>query len=494
MIREIAPSEAPIPMATDQHRDADRRRELLSGLNVYGLDLIGDVLLAGLLLADPILLIGAPGCAKTLLARAIAFALRLIFHAYDASKALFEDMIGFPSPKSLADGKLQYVPTPLTLFDKELILIDEISRASPATAGKWLEVIRSRKVAGLPLPMLKQILAAMNPSGDAGTHPLDWPTADRFAFILQMTEAKDMPEADLRQVIGSLSEDDAPGLRHAPPSCNGVDLATFLASARKRYDQLDAQIRPQLTGYVVRLVRLLTSTRVEISGRRAGMLYRNIVAVLAVRGRDAAPLADLEDDIAYALCHSMPQPAMGVELRASTLQAVHYEAIHGDEGFAPSWWHDDPIELCRRYMAASTNLHSCDHHEVIGALEQKLTSGSSPATVARAHVALLRILLAIQSGQVKIPSDAQMRAARAYDKVVRVSSPWSESAVAAVAESRLGGTRVVRRIESVALALCLNVYFEGGKRVGINAASSTEVENIYQAIYRELTVLLEERS
>jgi MoxR-like ATPase len=65
---------------------------------------------------------------------------------YDASKALFEDMIGFPDPSSIASGEIKYVPTKLSLWDKEFILVDEISRARAEMQNKWLEVIRGRNL------------------------------------------------------------------------------------------------------------------------------------------------------------------------------------------------------------------------------------------------------------------------------------------------------------------------------------------------------------
>ena len=59
---------------------------------------------------DPVLLVGGHDAAKTLLINRLARALNKKFYAYDASKAMFEDVIGFPNPHSLSNGIIEYTP------------------------------------------------------------------------------------------------------------------------------------------------------------------------------------------------------------------------------------------------------------------------------------------------------------------------------------------------------------------------------------------------
>lgn len=103
----------------------------LKKLGIYGMESIEDYILSALITGDPILLVGEIGSAKTFLSRKIAETLGLKFHSYDASKALFEDVIGFPNPNDFEKGEINYIPTPISIWDKEFILIDEISRAEP---------------------------------------------------------------------------------------------------------------------------------------------------------------------------------------------------------------------------------------------------------------------------------------------------------------------------------------------------------------------------
>ena len=86
----------------------------LAALGFAGLEILERPILCALVTGDPLLLVGPHGSAKSAVVWAIADSLDLRFHAYDASKALFEDVIGFPDPSSLAEGVVRYVPTCLT--------------------------------------------------------------------------------------------------------------------------------------------------------------------------------------------------------------------------------------------------------------------------------------------------------------------------------------------------------------------------------------------
>jgi MoxR-like ATPase len=103
---------------------------ILNQLGIFGWKKADEnLVLASLLTGDPLLLIGNHGCAKTHVANKVAQALGRRFLVYDASKAMFEDILGFPNLQKLQQGKVEYVPSPVTVWDKELILIDEINRA-----------------------------------------------------------------------------------------------------------------------------------------------------------------------------------------------------------------------------------------------------------------------------------------------------------------------------------------------------------------------------
>ena len=179
-----------------------------------------NLVLASLLTGDPLLLIGNHGCAKTHVANKVAQALGRKFLVYDASKAMFEDVLGYPNVEQLKHGIVAYVPSPVTIWDKELVLIDELNRAVPELQSKWLEIIRSRKIMGFPT-QVKWVWAAMNPMSYSATNALDAALIGRFAFFLYPPDVLQMDEEDRIRVAMHINGDDAPSLSEWTGKENG---------------------------------------------------------------------------------------------------------------------------------------------------------------------------------------------------------------------------------------------------------------------------------
>lgn len=264
---------------------------LLEALGFYGLDAVEEGLLIALVTGEPILLVGRHGTAKTAICCRLGDVLGLRFHAYDAAKALFEDVVGFPNPSSLAKGEVSYVPTPMSLWDKEFILVDELSRAQPQMQNKWLEVIRSHRLMGRALPRLRYVMAAMNPTDYLGAVPLDEALLSRFAIVLKMPEVAEMGEGTARLVIAARSEDDAPligkALSGAPG--DGDDLARIrrrlrrrLTVARRQLPTVEAIFGHAVIGYVHEVSLHLTERGHGLDARRLGMVRRNLLVALAL--------------------------------------------------------------------------------------------------------------------------------------------------------------------------------------------------------------------
>ena len=244
---------------------------LLERLGIYGWpERQENLLLTSLLTGDPLLLIGPHGCAKTYLASRVAQALGRRFMAYDASKAMFEDVLGYPNLEKLKQRMVDYVPGPLTIWDKEMILIDELNRALPEPQSKWLEIVRSRRIMGLPT-RVRWVWAAMNPNTYTSTQELDQALLGRFALYVYPPGVLEMSEADRIKVTQAMSVDDAPALREW--SCAGphrdseddegtsqgltatVPLAKTLHSAARHYGNLREDLW-QLPLFLSRLAEL----------------------------------------------------------------------------------------------------------------------------------------------------------------------------------------------------------------------------------------------
>lgn len=263
------------------------RKSVLRHLGIYGYEGVEDLILAGLVTGDPVLLVGSHGTAKTMLCKRLADALGLRFIAYDASKALFEDVIGFPDPYSIKKGRIKYVSTPISIADKEFVLIDEISRANYQMQSKWLELIRSRQIMGEKIKGIKYIFSAMNPPSYPGARTLDPALAGRFTFIIWVPEFGMLSEEDKFNVLSNITEDDAVLLHdhlNLKTSSSYSPLKKLIEKAKQIYPSMNNKIGKKAGEFVVALHSVLKeeSEECEIDGRRSGMIKRGIVAVCSV--------------------------------------------------------------------------------------------------------------------------------------------------------------------------------------------------------------------
>jgi len=297
---------------------------ILSQLGIFGWkEADENLVLASLLTGDPLLLIGNHGCAKTHVANKVAQALGRRFLVYDASKAMFEDVLGYPNVEKLKHGVVEYVPSPVTIWDKELVLVDELNRAVPELQSKWLEIIRSRKIMGFPT-QVKWVWAAMNPLSYSGTQQLDAAMIGRFAIFLYPPDVLQMDEADRIRVATHINGDDAPSLAewtggecaatvcHGDVEVVGSRLRETLAKAGGHFLRLREQM-PTLAEFLAKFADLLvreTAGEVALDGRRLGFIHRNLLANRAVELAKAevfgAALPDFVESARYVVQSSIP--------------------------------------------------------------------------------------------------------------------------------------------------------------------------------------------
>ncbi len=250
-------------------------QKILNNYNVYGYENISKAILAALVAREPILLTGEHGTGKTLLAEKLSVALgvpKKQFIAYDASKALFEDVIGFPNPASLKNGEVKYINTPITIWNKKFILIDEISRANPSMQNKWFEVIRSRRIMGHEISTLEFIFAAMNPLGYLGVNPLDEALADRFFLIVNVPS--EFLRNDLLKIINS------PDNKATENKSN--DLIELIENIRTEVKNVNPKHQLIIDNYVMDFTEKIQKLGLSFSPRRAAMLKRAITIFFSI--------------------------------------------------------------------------------------------------------------------------------------------------------------------------------------------------------------------
>ncbi len=168
-----------------------RLQALRASLNavLFGQETLVDNVITALLARGHLLIEGLPGLGKTELVKGLARALRLEAKRIQFTPDLLPgDITGNPILQD-ADGKRQFVFQPGPLF-ANLVLADEINRASPKTQSALLEAMQERRVTVMghshPLPDPFFVLATQNPIELEGTYPLPEAQLDRFLFKLEV--------------------------------------------------------------------------------------------------------------------------------------------------------------------------------------------------------------------------------------------------------------------------------------------------------------------
>ncbi len=301
---------------------ANRPPDAFKRLGLHGFEPIAPVLLAALATEEPLLLIGPHGTAKSLLLTRVAAALGLEFRHYNASLLSFDDLVGFPLPGR--DGRLDYVRTPAAIWGAGAVIFDEVSRCRPEIQNKLFPIIHERRVQGIALEGLRYRWAAMNPpstddddNGYAGSEPLDAALADRFAFVVEMPGWAGLAEEDQLAIIRA---EDAP-VAPADVQC----LADALARTRATLPLIRADLEEGVAAYTRSLVALLAQAGLALSPRRAGMLFRSVLAVSAAAF--ALDPAMVPEDVAFlAVRNSLPQRAQGIVVPEAKVLAAHRDA------------------------------------------------------------------------------------------------------------------------------------------------------------------------
>ncbi|MBQ9727445.1 MAG: AAA family ATPase [Kiritimatiellae bacterium] len=291
---------------------------LTEPLGLYGWASLEPVLLAALASEDPLLLVGPHGCAKSFVLERLAESLGLEFRSYNASLLNYDDLVGIPMPDE-SRASLRYVSTPESIWDAQVVFVDEINRTRPDLQNKLFPIVHDRRVQGRTLERLRYRWAAMNPPPDEdaddapagaagadylGAEPLDPALADRFPFVAAVPDWEALSEDERRAVLA----DQFRG-RHEFP----VPVGALVAEAKAAFERAKSELAPALEPYVLELVPQLRAAGFDVSTRRATMLHRGALAVHAARvalaRRAGAEAPDLYASALLALRCGLPDRA-----------------------------------------------------------------------------------------------------------------------------------------------------------------------------------------
>jgi MoxR-like ATPase len=179
---------------------------------IFGQDQVIDMCLVAILSGGHALLVGAPGLAKTKLASALGSVLGLDEKRVQFTPDLMPaDILGSEVLDEDEHGKksFRFVPGPVFC---QLLMADEINRASPRTQSALLQAMQEHHVtvAGVrhDVPTPFHVLATQNPIEQEGTYPL--PEAQLDRFLVQVDIGYPPQDAERRMLFSTTGNDEAP--------------------------------------------------------------------------------------------------------------------------------------------------------------------------------------------------------------------------------------------------------------------------------------------
>ncbi|HLQ29482.1 MAG TPA: MoxR family ATPase [Ktedonobacteraceae bacterium] len=245
---------------------------------IVGKEEVIDLLMAALLCEGHVLFEDVPGIGKTTLAKTLARSLGCTFQRIQFTPDLLPSDITGITFFNQKKSEFEFRPGPLLA---QVVLADEINRATPRTQSALLEAMEERQISVeretvlLPRPFI--VLATQNPIELEGTFPLPEAQLDRFLMRLHL----DYPSQSEERLILQRFKEEQP-LQELQPVLAGEQLEVLQRMIRR------VRVEPAVESYIVELVRATrnhSGVELGVSPRGTLALYRASQAYAAIHGR-----------------------------------------------------------------------------------------------------------------------------------------------------------------------------------------------------------------
>jgi MoxR-like ATPase len=303
---------------------AERVRESV-GRVIVGRDDVIDLALVAMLCEGHVLIEDVPGIGKTMLAKSLARSVSCEFRRIQFTPDLMPSDITGINYYNQKSGEFEYRAGPIVA---NIILADEINRATPRTQSALLEAMEERQLtvdgvtSSLPRPFI--VLATQNPIELEGTFPLPEAQLDRFLLRLRMG----YPAEDEEDLILQRFEAANP-LDTLAPVADAGDVAALAAALPLVH--CEASVR----GYISRIVRATRehpAAELGASPRASLALFRAARARAAIRSRDYVIPDDVQALAIPVLAHRITLSSQS-RLRGRDAESLVQEVL--DESPVP---------------------------------------------------------------------------------------------------------------------------------------------------------------
>ncbi len=265
---------------------------------IVGKDEAINLALAAVLCEGHILLEDVPGIGKTTLARALAVSLGCTFRRIQFTPDLLPSDVTGLNWFNQKKQEFEFRTGPII---SQVVLADEINRATPRTQSALLEAMQERQITvdGVthPLPRPFLVLATQNPIELEGTFPLPEAQVDRFLLRIAIGYPSETEEAAILERFR---------LSDPLPELQAVTTPDEVAALQNQRRQI--RVETSVRDYIVRIAHA-TRKHAEIelgaSPRASLALYQASQAWAAIHGRDYVIPDDIKYIAPYALTHRM---------------------------------------------------------------------------------------------------------------------------------------------------------------------------------------------
>ena len=265
---------------------------------IIGKHSVIEMMIIGLLSQGHILIEDVPGVGKTMLARSLAKSIGVPFHRLQFTPDMLPSDVTGVSIYNQATRDFEFKPGPIFA---QIILVDEINRATPKTQAALLEAMEEKQVTVdgithvLPTPFL--VVATQNPIEYEGTFPLPEAQLDRFLLRIKLgyprseEEIKVLEDQEFEHPINALKS-----------VISNKDVESMIKMVKNVF------VSPMIRKYIVEIVNRTRSNEdlyLGASPRGSLALFRTSQVLAIIKGRNYVLPDDVKEMALPVLAHRL---------------------------------------------------------------------------------------------------------------------------------------------------------------------------------------------